>query len=934
MRRLTLLEVTLVVLSLAILPTAAAAQSVIVGVVTDASAAVLPGVTVVARSPALIEQVKSVVTDDRGQYRIVDLRPGAYTVTFSLPGFTTIVRDGITLPADFTATVDVQMRIGALEETVTVSGAAPVVDLESTRQRGLLTRTMADTLPTGRSVQNYALTMPAVSGKVDVGGQSNINAAASLLSVYGIFDGAQIVVDGMPLNQGHTNGPSYFYMNAGDFEEFSYTVNGALAEQAHAGVQSNLIPKSGGNRFSGTGLALWSHPDLVSKNASAAQIASGLVNPPDLVRLFDYNANLGGPIKRDRLWFYGSARAWTTDTSLNMVHDGRLGAPGEPVVDASLVKNFLGRLTWQVSPKNRFTVSYAREPRWRDYLGIETNTTRPEAASRLLVPVAYWAQAKWTSTVTNKILVEAGFAPNMRTFAGAYQKGTRMPPELPPYGDVAKFDPLRAQPSFNAPSNSPFFRWVRHYYVGSMTYVTGSHAFKAGIQYDDGYQRVETFGPNGSLRQDYRGSVPFGVVLLNLPTLAENRFWETGLYVQDSWKIGRLTLTPGLRFDKFVGSIPDQTAGAGFWMPVRTFDGVADVPNWADVSARFGASYALFGTGHTVVKGSLGRYMTRDGPGFPGRYNAMVTQGDPRDWTDRNSDDIAQASEIGPSRNPAWGIRRNRNPDPNLERSSDWLYNLTLEHQLRPGLGVSVGYNRRELKDPSWIDNLTNVPEDYQLLSVADPRGNGQSLPVYQVRPDRLGPVNELDKNSTNTDTYDGVDIMLQGRRSNGAFLIGGTSTGRVVSHACQVENLNALRFCDQRQFDIPFRTTFKLSGNHPLPWFGLTVSSVFQSIANAERIINYTVTRAQLPQLQTASSVVVRLNKPGSEYLKRVNMLDVTLAGTLHLRRTRVRPQISVFNLFNANEVLTETNQWPTHGRLLTIVPGRMVRLELQVFY
>ncbi len=176
------------------------------------------------------------------------------------------------------------------------------------------------------------------------------------------------------------------------------------------------------------------------------------------------------------------------------------------------------------------------------------------------------------------------------------------------------------------------------------------------------------------------------------------------------------------------------------------------------------------------------------------------------------------------------------------------------------------------------------------------------------------------------------MDVFVHGRLSNGVFYSAGTSTGRVVSTSCDVENLNSLRFCDGSVFDLPLRTTFKASGNYTLPWRGFRLAAVYQNLPGAERTITYVVTRAQLPQLSTVSSVNVRLNEPGSMYLERLHQLDLSAGTTLRVGKIRMSPQLELFNLFNVNSVLRETTAYPTHGRPIDIMPGRLLRLGMQM--
>ena len=915
-------------------PVAAHAQSVIAGVVTDTSGAVLPGVTVEGRSPALIEQVRTAVTDDRGQYRLVDLRPGAYSVTFTLPGFSTSVRDGITLGADFTASVDVQLRVGAVEETVTVTGAAPIVDVESTRRTEVLTARMLDVLPISRDVKTLANALPAVMlSTIDVGGSNAMYN--NTIQAYGGGEG-QIELDGMLINTSLSDGSALFHMNTGAIAEFSYQLSGGTAETQSGGVRVSMIPKSGGDTFSGSGVALFSGESLGSANASPEQLRT-LAIAPKIVDLYDYSADLGGPVFKERIWFYTSARMWAVKNTVGVLHDGKVGPVGEPVLLDNHAGTLTGRLTWQLNPKNKLAASYEWEPRYQAYgTPFHQGFLRPEASRTYRAQPAYHAQVKWTSPVTNRILLEAGFAPNGRNNVNGYVPGAvRTPAEFPPYGDIPKQDVITGI-SRGAPANINSTPRYRSYYQASVSYVTGSHNLKVGTQNSDGWAGniAESYA---NMQQLYRLGVPFGVSVLQTPSIARVDFFDVGLFVQDSWTMGRLTLNPGVRFDKYVGRLPAMSAPANRFFPARSFDPVHDLPNWSDVALRFGAAYDVSGDGETAIKGSTGKFVTQQAMGFPSRYSPLPfggqLTGDPRDWTDLNGNDIAEDNEIGPTRNPAFGVRRNRNPDPDLGRPYDLMHNVTFDHQITQGLGVSVAYNRRDGRNIEFTDNLNLNPDDYEMLTVPDPRGNGQTLPVYQIQRNRVGSVNELDTTSSvNSRSWQGVDVIARLRLPNDAFVIAGTSTGAQSSNLCDVENPNALRFC---QADLQYRTSLKISGSYPLPWYGFRVSGVLQSLPGAETNIVYTVTRAQLPQLTTASSVAIQLTDPGSLYFDRINMVDLSLAGTIPVgTKIRVKPQFDIFNVFNTNEVLSETNQWPGQGQPKTLVPGRLIRLGLQVTY
>ncbi len=285
----------------------------IAGVVKDSSGAVLPGVTVEASSPALIEKVRSVVTDSQGQYRIIDLRPGSYVVTFTLPGFSVVKRDGIELAGAFVATVNADMRVGAVAETITVSGQSPLIDTQSVTQVKSLPADVIDALPTGRSFQNLSVLVPGVTiglTNQDVGGSGG--QRYQTLSVHGSrSDQMPLVLNGMPYNNMNNTGGGYnttLVVNTATVQEMTVTTSALSAESRSSGVLTNTIPKEGGNTFRGYLFGNFSNGALQSDNLSPDLIDRGLTRVNSVKRLWDFNPAMGGPIVQDKLWFYGGFR--------------------------------------------------------------------------------------------------------------------------------------------------------------------------------------------------------------------------------------------------------------------------------------------------------------------------------------------------------------------------------------------------------------------------------------------------------------------------------------------------------------------------------------------------------------------------------------------------------------------------------------------------
>jgi hypothetical protein len=329
------------------------------GVVRDTSGAVLPGVTVEASSPALIEKVRSVSTDSQGRYSIVDLRPGVYTVTFTLAGFAGMRREGIDLPASFTATVNADLRVGALEETITVTGDAPVVDTSNVVRRQVVSKDTIEAMPTSKNWSTIGVMAIGVfSNQNDVGGSAGEHQN-QLKAHGGSFNDRLVQMDGLMISNMACNySCTGLSTNDASTQELSFEVGAISAETGGGGVRVNIIPKEGGNTFSGSAFGNFSNSSLQSDNIDADIIAQGVTSTDSLDKIYDTSFAFGGPVKRDRLWFWTAHRYWGYEIFRTGVFyeqdpfDLRYEAdPNRPGTDSQWnVSNDL-RLTWQISPK-------------------------------------------------------------------------------------------------------------------------------------------------------------------------------------------------------------------------------------------------------------------------------------------------------------------------------------------------------------------------------------------------------------------------------------------------------------------------------------------------------------------------------------------------------------------------------------------------------
>ncbi len=953
----------LVVVGLVLSPATARAQSAIAGVVKDSSGAVLPGVTVEASSPALIEGVRSAVTDGSGQYKIVNLRPGTYAVAFTLPGFNTVRREGVELPVNFTAPVNAEMRVGAIEETVTVAGQSPVVDVQSIAQQQVLRKELLDAVPTGgRNIQSVGTLMAGVqkSGP-DVGGAAGMQQRYIFAHGGDPKDNA-IQVDGMSVKGIEGDGAIQNYFNEGMFQEFSYQTGAVSAENSNGGILLNMIPKEGGNRFSADLFYSGTGSGLQSDNLTQKLKDQGVTAGDAVDSIHDLNLGAGGPIKQDKIWFFTSFRHWGVNQKVanafyNLDPTHNTFQPGtEQVVDNNHIRSHEVRLTWQASAKHKFGAYLDRIFKYRFHEGAAQYTEEAFGIRDPKHGIYYTGQAKYTGTLTSKLLLEFGWSSNNETYTTS---------ELEPTAYVGTMIPkqdLITGARWGAVSGPYFLHTpVQRNWNGALSYVTGSHAFKTGMNWGYGFNRSQkSFNqpdPNGSgfgvdLVQRYRNYVPDSVTVYNTPLESkEDINADLGIYAQDNWTLKRVTISGGIRVEHFNTSITAAAVQAGRFVPARSFPEVPNYPNWNDVSPRLGVAWDIFGDGTTAVKSSYGRYMVSFSTvGFAQIYDPLFQATDTRTWTDTNGDDIAQDSEIGPSQNKSFGIAPERTPDPNIKRPYDNEYTASIQRQIVPGVAVTVGYFHRDYHRLFYSDNTALSPSDWTPITITNPL-DGSPLTVYSLAKAKVGAVTIIDRNSdTNARTYNGIELSFQARVRD-ANVFGGLTMDKNVSNNCQpygagtiASNPNNTIYCDESLLSIPFRSQFKISGNYPLPG-GLQFSGTFQSYAgtrssgsgasNAPWLsVDYKISPKIVPGLNQAAETVP-LIKPGTKFLDRLNQTDIRFAKKFNLGEGNWQLQFDIFNLFNASTpVATNTTFGNSLDQPTQILLGRLLSIGAQFHF
>jgi hypothetical protein len=826
-------------------PMAAFAQATLSGLVRDTSGAVLPGATVEASSPVLIEKVRSGITDGTGRYTIPDLRPGTYRLSFSLTGFKTVVREGVELSGTAVLTVNADLEVGGVQETITVSGLTPAVDLQSTTRQAVMDQEIVSAVPSSRTPFTVGVLIPGVrkgafTGQ-DVGG-SVVQEVASLEANGGRTSDQRMMVNGVALSSMIAGGwGGGAVPNATGTSEFAIDVSGVDAQAATGGVRINFIPRDGGNRYSGTIFGSYANNSMASDNFTGTDVQErGLSVPGTIKANGDFNPGVGGPIKKDKLWFFLSGRKLFADNYVaslffnqnanDITRYDYVPTSTQAVLhqEQSIVQ---ARFTYQVNPKNKIGMTYDQENFCACTTGIGPQPggtiVSPEAGVDRRFPLQRFVTMDWSTPVSNRLLVEASGIHRVERWGG-------MEPQVGKLGNIDHLTPgmisvtdsnnpttrgslmYRAATTYN---NS--WNWNLHYRA-AVSYITGSNTFKVGFNNAYGHHENTTYSaPAAPISYGFTAMVPQSISYRIVPRTVEvNVNRDLGLFVQDKLTTGRWTLTGAVRFDSFKNSFPPQgISGTFFGRTLNVQYDEIDNLSWNDITPRLGATYDVFGNGKTAFKATLNKYL--EGLGTTGFGPAQVTDAPnpvlrllnttQRNWADANANfvpdcdlnNFALNGECGALDNAAiFGtVTPGTNYDPDLmtgwgKRSFNWEFTTSVQQEIIPRMSLEVQYARRWYGNIRLTDDLSAAPSDYTAVTVTaptDPRlpnGGGYPVTVMALSP-TVAAQNYFVTLSNNygkqTEHFDGVNITLNARLQNGLLLQGGTGTGRQVTNDCDI---------------------------------------------------------------------------------------------------------------------------------------------------
>lgn len=933
----------------------------ITGTVTDASGAILPGVTATLTGERLIGGAQSQVTDATGAYRFDRLPPGAYTVKFELQGFKTVTRDDIRVNASFVATVNARLEVGSVSETITVTGASPTVDTRSNVQQTVLNQDVLEGIPTGRDPWSNAKLVAGLSvSTYDVGGTQSYQQSS--FSAHGSStNDVSFNIDGAAVNwPGGGGGSTMLYYDQGMFEEMNYMTSAIPAEVMAGGVSINMVTKEAGNKWRGDARYSYSSGCLTPQNPKPGclesdnytdSIANGslpktfLGNPTK--RTYDFNVAGGGALVQDRLWVNGAIRRWVVDKLVSAKN-----ADGTQAIDDNTLKNYSGKGVFSIDQNQKLSVSYNWNNKIRGHRRDTPPDNVPDIAALVQTNPASSTQAKYFG-IRRQLVFESSFSLMKGQTNYLYQPGT----------------PANAVRVQDSTLNTANFAAQRHeeqpnsrtQFDNTLSYTKtgwgGDHLFKGGVQFarlyfDDRYDVLN------NMYLLYNNNKPVQVREYNTPTEAINIDKVLGVFFQDSWTVAsRLTLNLGVRYDHNVGTLPGQSVGDREFVPAKSIGEISPIKQNLAVW-RTGVSYDPWADSRTAFKASYSRYGLQVGIDRVLNVNPFQSDFQVCTWTDPNSDGIAQPSEIS----GCQGFTGLTSHYANASSGPRWPYSdeitAGVEREVARDMRVAAMYYHRTNRDQIGTRNIAAPPSAYTPVTITVPNGPGGTVAspapttatLYNLKPAFLGLQNNIVNNDPYLDTdYNGVDVSFTKRLSHRWQMAAGVTAGRnkggVVNNTSASNGQSAtldLNDPNNTLFSkgvvgLDSKYGFRLLGSYLAP-ADILIAGSFTSNGGTAYQSTYTATRAAVASVValTRGSQNVFLSARGDERLPAVNEVDLRISRPFKLGATRrIIPQVDLYNIGNAAPAVTITSA--VGGSYLAptqILAPRIIRVGLAMTF
>jgi hypothetical protein len=944
----------------------ARAQSVssgtIEGTVRDESNGVLPGVMITVTSPQL--QVGQLVqtSDTAGTYKFVDLPAGVYRLKAELSGFSAYLREDFRLTVGFNARVDIMLKLGAMEESVTVSGLSPVVDVSSTTASVAFTKEVLDSIPRGRDLQNVFAMAPGVTQAVaDVGGSTM--AQRQNLSSYGVASQPKLQVEGMNITMGADQNTA-IYFNDSTLEEVQIKSSGNDAEVSVPGISMVAIMKSGGNTFHGAYQASVESPKFQGDNLSDGLRAQGLTATAPLKNFYDVSADLGGRIIRDRLWFYGAY-------GKQAKKEGVLGFAASPGPDGKYLtaddvlansetslSQISAKLSFQLSKNNRLVYAWQRGTK-----------AQPQNNAGRFTPLESTRDYQ-NPTAVQKIELQSMINPRVLVNAvGGYS------------GYVTDYDASRSFARADAPSRQDLATTLntgsaplhqnktrdRFQTEDSVSFFpersfAGKHELKTGISIyldksSDGYSN--NLACNCILYTDTIGGLPgtpSQIRIYNTPVVPSDHDNTYAWYLKDSWRpTSRVTVNLGVRWERQHSFLPAQSyAGARDWatvFPAGSYQQI-EVQTLSRLVPRTGVAWDL--GGKAVVKATFGLYNYLLGDTYGDAFNRNATANAVFTWHDLNGDKLYQPGEVNLDVNgtdfKSITAASNQILNPNLREPNTWETTASFEREMAANMGLRVMYVYKLVSDS--IVNSTNTlvsintlrpysawsvpitrrdPGADGVLGTADDAGN-VTLFDYSAAFKGAGFVNAQTVNATNPDHFHSVEATLTKRFSS-------RWTGQVSYFAVKNHRWLSSVFTNPNDQFFPLDETWSWAGNvtgsYRMPG-DVTVSGFLQSkngVMGQRTYIFRQVDPDKGAAIAQNGNTTLRLEPYGSQKLSAQNILNLRATKDFPFGAARrLTIDVDIFNVLNAATPTGANFQsGPTFGYVTGVIPARIARLGVR---
>ncbi|HWK11231.1 MAG TPA: TonB-dependent receptor [Vicinamibacterales bacterium] len=932
------------------------------GVVTDNSSAVLPGVSVVATSPALIGQQES-TTNEKGQYRFPLLPPGDYKLVYQLSGFTKVIREGIHVGVGFAAEVNVQLQLATLQESVTVTGQSPVIDTQNTNVQNNFTAQMMQAIPNARDIWSLIAEAPGMTvTRFDVGGSTA--GTQTGYSAYGFSGQNRVQIDGVNTTEG--TGSAGFYFDYGAFDEVQLGADSNDASMPTPGVLVNTVIKSGGNTVKGDIYFDYENKAFQGTNIDDRQLRLGAGTGTRILRYRDPNGSIGGPIKRDKLWYFVSLRDQDIVTSITGFP---VDKPDPNFGSETRLTNGTYKFTYQLNQANKLST-------YLQY-GRKQQPQRGAGATAYRDAISVQDSGSWAGNVEWSDIMSPRFFMVLRGSTFGYN--------FPLVADPLGKDNVRRveNSTGNVAGGSASNRTDRRRYMGEWTstyfkdgFLGGDHSFKFGWVSEWEVTEDQEFGPKGFYQLTFNSptgapdfTTPSRVTIYNRPSISYDQVWHHGGYINDQIRVRKgLTINAGVRMDRYNTGYPDETIFEGPWTAFfyqgqALPNGFAFAPTpWADLhvqkqwgfvkyphafAPRFGIAWDVARNGRTVVKANWGRYFANPGT-TTSNINPVSGTTAVFDWIDRNGDRLFTPDEFGTFRSGAAPGTAATNFAKDIGHPYSDDTSFSVERELRDTLALRSAYVYRRSANNYVNLELARTGDLYtETRTATDPGPDGligtsddggaityTDIPAASLVPSQVLRTTSKDQRSTASN----IDFTLTKRMSRRWSLVANYLFTWSADYSL-VQNPNQAINNPQKYTNW----TFKLFGSYEAP-YGIVVSPVLrhQSGLPIARIVN-------VPQRAASNGLFAYAVDPTGDWRQdNVTIVDTRVEKRFHFgARREFGVFFDAFNIANSNAAQNQDNivgrrsvtlpsgetvQYQRFLRPTTIIGPRIFRLGVKV--